>query len=301
MQSFVPPKEPICLSYLRFAYNFWLLRRQMAFVLGLVITDQCQLSCLDCRVANTGQPSLSLDKIRNMLDEGYRRGYRELYLEGGEPFLWKDGRWCLDDVIRYARRCGYHHVHIYTNGLSRLETQADLVWVSVDGLIKDYTRLRGRHFNQVMTNIRKADRSKLGIVYTVNTVNQDGIEKFLKYVARERLARLGVIFYFHTPYYGKDWLFLTATERSQIIDRLIYYKKIGLPVFNSYGGLRDLKSGKWPRPNSIWAVADRNGFHPCCRFCSPETCNDCGFSACTEITAAQKFSLSAIQSLARLW
>jgi MoaA/NifB/PqqE/SkfB family radical SAM enzyme len=35
-------------------------------------------------------------------------------LEGGEPFLWRDGQRRLEDIIAYAHAIGYYTVVVYT-------------------------------------------------------------------------------------------------------------------------------------------------------------------------------------------
>ena len=109
---------------------------------------------------------------------------------------------------------------------------------------------------------------------------------------------IGVMFYFHTPYYGIDELFLTAEERVPIIDRLLDYKREGMPIINSRAGLLALKSGNWPRRLPVTRVADIDSEHVCCR-ATDDICADCGYAACTEITEFRQLRLSAILGMRR--
>jgi len=103
------------------------------------------------------------------------------------------------------------------------------------------------------------------------------VEAFLQWVRGSRLPVIGVMFYFHTPYYGRDELFLTASERAPIIDRLLACLRAGLPVLNSRAGLRALQSGDWPRRTPAARVADVDGEYVCCR--APDgVCEDCGYA-----------------------
>lgn len=287
--------------YLDYSVKFFLLRREEPLILGLIITDECNLSCKDCRVSNTGRPSLTMQQVQSKLHDFYKRGFRELYIEGGEPFLWKDNGYVLNDVIKYAKKTGYNHVHVYTNGFFTLDSQADLLWVSIDGLKKNYEQIRGPHFEHVIENIKESNHPNIAIVHVINTINKEEIQNFLIFVQNEKLTRLGVMFYFHTPYYGIDDLFIAFDERKKIIDRIITYKKSGLPVFNSYAGLDDLKTGHWKRPSETYAITDIDGDYICCRYNSPEVCRECGYGACTEISAAQKLKPSALKNLIRFW
>jgi len=110
----------------------------------------------------------------------------------------------------------------------------------------------------------------------------------------------GVMFYFHTPYYGRDELFLTTEQRAPIIDRLLGCIKAGLPVINSRAGLLALKSGDWSRRLPVAHVLDIDGEYVCCR-ASDDICKDCGYAACTEITEFQRLRPSALLGLLRYW
>ncbi len=283
--------------YLKYAFSFFILQKDIPLILGLVINDRCNLSCKHCYVSNRGKPDLTMKEILNRLERFYKRGFRELYIEGGEPFLWKDGKYTLNDIVDKAKEIGYFHVHIYTNGLFPLESHADLLWVSIDGLKEDYAKLRGNHFEEVIRNIRQSTHPKICIVYTINNLNKDGIEKFLRFIKSAELNILGAVFFFHTPYYGFDELFIDFKGRKRVIEKIIQYKRMGLPVFNSYNGLTALKTGKWKRPIRIAAMTDMDDDYVCCRFISKNVCENCGYSTFTEITEAQKLKFGAIKNL----
>ena len=104
---------------------------------------------------------------------------------------------------------------------------------------------------------------------------------------------IGVMFYFHTPYYGFDELYLSVEEREPIINHLIKYKQVGMPIINSKAGLLALKSGNWQRRLPVTCVTDIDGEYVCCR-ASDDICENCGYAACTEITEVRNLKLSAI-------
>lgn len=287
------------LDYLSFGFKFMVLRQDVPFILGFVPTNKCNLNCKSCRVANTGIPDMSMDEVRGKLALYFERGFRELYIEGGEPFLWRDGEYRLDDIVHEAQRIGYFHTHVYTNGMFPLEGDADLYWVSVDGMKQGFADNRGDHFERVLSHIKAAADLNIVIIFTVNAFNRGQVEEFLRFVQQE-LRIVGVIFYFHTPYYGKDELFLDKPERGEIIDELLRLKRKGLPVFNSAAALKALKSGRWKRPSKTWIIVDTEREYVCCRAPSPEACEHCGYSACTEITEAQRLAPSAIFNLVRM-
>ncbi|HOT97993.1 MAG TPA: radical SAM protein [bacterium] len=286
--------------YARFSWRFLVLRRPEPLIYGLAVTDRCNFSCRGCRVANTGRPDMTWEQIILAMKSAWKRGFRELYFSGGEPMLWRDGDHSLEEAVIAAKRIGFFHIHVYTNGSLGLDTSADLVWVSMDGLPEVFEKRRGDHFNQVERAVRENPHRKIAVIFVIDRNTAGGIESFLCWSRETRFPILGVMFYFHTPYYGRDELFLTAEERAPIIDRLLACIKAGLPVINSRAGLQALKSGDWPRRFPVASVADVDGEWICCR-APDEACADCGYAACTELTEFQRLRPSAVLGMARYW
>lgn len=247
-------------------------------------------------MSNNGPGDLPFARLTDMARSAYDRGCRELYFTGGEPMMWRDGARTIDDLIEAARSMGYFHVHVYTNGTLGLGCSADLVWVSVDGLPETYRTRRGDHFEEVESAIRAPGHPPTRVIYVIDRYTKDGVEEFLEWVREARLPVMGVMFYFHTPYYGYDDLFLDAAERRSAIGELIAMKARGLPVANTRAGLELLASGDWPRRIPIALVADAEGESVCCR-ASDDVCADCGYSPCTEIVAAQRLNPEAVMSM----
>lgn len=284
--------------YARYAWRGVVLRDVGPLVFGVAPTDRCNLSCRGCRVANTGRPDMTWDALIALLHGAYRRGFRELYFSGGEPLLWRDGERTIEDAVLAARRLGFFHIHLYTNGTLGLETSADLVWVSLDGLPAVNARRRGDHFAEVEATIRTPGHPRAALIYVIDRTTRDGIEPFLRWVRDSALPVMGVMFYFHTPYYGRDELYLGAAERAPLIDVLLACIRRGSPVLNSRAGLLALRSGDWPRRTPAAAVADVDGESVCCR--APDACcEDCGYAACTEIVEALRLRPSAVLAMGR--
>lgn len=287
-------------GYAGFAWRRLVLRRPQPLVYGVVLTDRCNLACRGCRVANTGRPDLGWDQLAALLRDARRRGFLDLYYSGGEPLLWRDGPRTVADAIREARRLGFLHVHVYTNGTLGLDSGADLTWVSMDGLPEVFARRRGDHFAEVERALRGARGGKAALLYTIDRYTAEGVVPFLRWVRDTRLPVLGVMFYFHTPYYGRDDLFLDAQERAPLIDQLLACLREGLPVLNSRAGLRALRSGDWPRRTTMAAVADVEGESVCCR-APDEACADCGYAACTELVECLRLRPSAMWAMRGYW
>lgn len=286
--------------YAPFVWRFVVLRQPGPLIYGVALTDRCNLRCLGCHVSNTGRPDMTWDQVVDAMQDAWRRGFRELYFGGGEPMLWRDGERTLEDAVVDAKRLGFFHVHVYTNGLLGLDTSADLVWVSMDGLPGTFERRRGNHFHGVERAVREGKHPKVAVIYVIDSNTAGGIEPFLRWVQETKFPVIGVMFYFHTPYYGRDELFLTAEERAPIIDRLLACIGAGLPVINSRAGLLALKSGNWPRRLPVAYVSDVDGEYVCCR-ASDDVCVDCGYAACTEITEFQRLRPTALLAMTRYW
>jgi len=286
--------------YATFVWRFVVLQQPQPLIYGIALTDRCNLACRGCHVSNTGRPDMTWDQVVAALQNAWSRGFRELYFSGGEPMLWRDKEHTLAELIIEAKQIGFFHIHVYTNGLLGLETPADLVWVSMDGLPGIFEKRRGNHFQQVEQIVRAAAHPKVAIIYVIDRNTAQGIEPFLEWVRDTKFPVIGVMFYFHTPYYGLDELYLTAQERAPIIDRLLACIWSGLPVINSRAGLLALKSGHWQRRFSVASVIDVDGESVCCR-ASDEVCADCGYAACTELTEFQRLRPSALLGMMRYW
>lgn len=286
--------------YALFIWRFVVLRHPEPLIYGIAVTDRCNFACRGCHVSNTGCPDMTWDRLVFAMQNAWSRGFRELYFSGGEPMLWRDGERTLDNAIVEAKRIGFFHVHVYTNGTLGLNTSADLVWISMDGLPGVFERRRGDHFHQVERAVREGQHPKVAVIYVIDHNTAEGIEPFLRWVQETKFPTIGVMFYFHTPYYGRDELFLTAEERAPIINRLLSCIKAGLPVINSRAGLLALKSGDWPRRLPVAHVVDVNGESVCCR-ASADVCADCGYAACTELTEFQRLRPSALLGVLRYW
>lgn len=148
--------------------------------------------------------------------------------------------------------------------------------------------------------VRAEGHPPVAVIYTIDRSTQDGIEPFLAWVRERALPVIGVMFYFHTPYYGVDELFLTAAERASVVGRLLACARAGLPVMNSRAGLRALASGRWERRQPAAIVADVDGESVCCR-AAEDACPDCGYAACTEIAEARRLRPSAVLGMAKYW
>jgi sulfatase maturation enzyme AslB (radical SAM superfamily) len=221
-------------------------------------------------------------------------GMRYLYIEGGEPFLWRDNSKSLKDVIRLAREIGFRFIVVYTNGTFPIITAADTVFVSLDGLKDTHNKIRGNTYDRIISNIIKSPHKKLLINYTINKKNEKEIEQFCDEISKIEKIK-GIFFYFYTPSHGIDDLYLGLDERKNIIKRILKLKKTGYRILNSKAALMGIYNDSWKRPNKLSYLYANKKLYQCCRSIgNSEICKDCGYLGLTEIYYIANFNPNAI-------
>ncbi len=278
---------------LKFVLGHYLLGKTPPLIRGLVLTNRCNLHCAHCRLEERGAQDLDFAEVTAAIDAYYQEGGRCLYLEGGEPFLWRDGQHTMGDIVEYARRAGFLTVVVYTNGTFPIRTSANTVFVSVDGLRETHDALRGVSFDRIMQNIQASPHPSLFINYTINRRNRDKVGAFCAHVQTIPKIR-GVFFYFHTPYYGYDDLYLEPDERRVMLAELLRLRKRH-KILNSRAGLLSAMRNDWKRPMDACSVYEKGTVHSCCRFShDPGLCRQCGYLSYAEIDQTLKLKPSAI-------
>jgi len=118
----------------------------------------------------------------------YKKGIRSVFIEGGEPFLWKEDNRNLDDVIKLAKDIGFKVVSIYTNGTFPIRTSVDTVFVSLDGLkeTKDKLFLNLKEKREIIKRIINLKKKKHKILNS---------EACLKAVYKDNWKRPSKLYY----------------------------------------------------------------------------------------------------------
>jgi len=143
--------------------------------------------------------------------------------------------------------------------------------------------------------VQESSHSSLYINFTINNINKTEIEDFCKFIDSIKQIQ-GIFFYFHTPYYGLDDLYIDHEERNQILMNLLKYKK-KYKILNSRAGLKSALRNDWKRPLDICRVYEEGKIYQCCRFPgNPELCKNCGYLSYAEIDQALKLKPSAIMN-----
>ena len=280
---------------IKYVIDHQIFRKNTPLIAGLTLTDKCNLRCRHCRVAGSGKENLSFEESIAILNSFYKEGGRSIYFQGGEPFMWHDGEYSLEDLVAQAHEIGYLTTVIYTNGTIPIETSADTVFISVDGLQKTHDFLRGKSFGRIMKNIFKSLHPSMFINYTINNYNKNEVEEFCEFIDKIHQIR-GIFFYIHTPYYGYDDLYIEPAGRNEILNKLLDYKK-KYKILNSKAGLKSALNNDWRRPLNICRVYEKGKMYECCSFPGDsELCKNCGYLSYAEIDQTLKLKTSAILS-----
>ncbi len=199
----------------------------------------------------------------------------------------------MENIVSYAKKRGYYTVIIYTNGTYPIESDADTIFVSVDGLPGTHDALRGKTFDKIIKNIQQSPHPSIYINYTINSVNKEDIPGFCEYVSRIPKIK-GTFFYFHTPYYGYDELFLDTAAKNDILEKLLSLKN-QYNILNSSAGLKSAMRNDWKKNLNICSVYEDGTYYTCCRESNHgEVCKDCGYLSYAEIDQTLKLNPGAI-------
>ena len=236
---------------------------------------------------------MTFPQVKDVLVRLHRAGVRLLILEGGEPFLWHDGTYGLEDVVTECKK-HFFSTGIVTNGLMSIETGADLVWVRVDGMRDAHDYNRGPTFERVVANIETSSHPRLLASVTINSRNWRDIPELVRFL--DGKVR-GITIQFYYPYPGTEDLFLPFAERRQVLDWLIDLKRDGYPVSDSVPALKALRDNSWRCYPELISSVEPDGqitFGCYLRNRAAVNCTQCGFAAHTEISLAYDWNLAAI-------
>lgn len=280
---------------LAYAGKTFILRRELPYLFGLVITDRCNLDCFYCESKNTGGYHFSSDGALKALSDAYRRGHRSLYFTGGEPMIWADGGLRLGDLVRYSRELGFHDVFIFTNGTIPLAISGCNYIVTVDGTRAVHESIREGTYDLILKNVRNAVTRAVFASITFSKHNVHCLEDFVKEITALNLFR-GISFNLLTHWpemIAKHGI--SGSERIQLLDRIWALKQQGYPIVLSRAAYRSLRNNDWKRPIPQIELGTRDKVFTCCRDVgNKEVCANCGYANCVEISQILALKPSAL-------
>ena len=276
--------------YLRCRFS----QKRIPLLAGFKITNRCNLSCAHCPFwKGNATKMLTFNQVENTLSELHRLGARILILEGGEPFLWKDGNHAIHDVVEVAKSL-FMSVGITTNGTFPLTVKVHTIWVSIDGLRETHNKMRDNSFDRAIENIQNSPHPNIYANITINRVNYLEIPELVEFLSGKVK---GITIQFHYPYEEGDVLALPFEKRRKVLENLITLKKKGYPITDSYLCLESLKDNNWHCQDWMLANAEPDGSINLGCYVKGRgdiQCKVCGFAAHTEISLAYKWHIEAI-------
>jgi len=254
----------------------------------LFISDKCNLACRHCNVYRlTDQHVKTYEQVRSELEYSYGLGSRFVDFEGGEPTLWRDGDHDLNSLIRLSKSIGFYSATITTNAFMPFAgSEADSIWVSLDGLGAYHDDIRGQGvFERLVKNIADANHPNLSVNMVINSRNYPSVEETIRFAASNPHIR-SISLNFHNPYPGSEELFLGGALREEVIDLIIRMKKQGFPIMNSVSGLRLMKHCDFTKHCWITNFIMSDGRRlPQCPGKDEGICDRCGLSMSGEMNA----------------
>ncbi|MCX5894956.1 MAG: radical SAM protein [Proteobacteria bacterium] len=266
-------------------------KKKSPILAGFKITHACNLQCTHCPFwSKAGTGSLPYEKIVHILKALNSDGVRIIIIEGGEPFLWRDGAHTIYDVVEEAKKL-FFSVGMITNGTFPLDIPTDALWVSIDGRQKTHNRIRGACFEQILQHIDRSSHPNLLANVTINKLNCRDIPELVKYLSRKVK---GITVQFYYPYDGDTGLCVSPQERGEVLRQLIQLKQDGYPVSDSFDCLESLVGNTWQCEDWMLANVEPDGrINSGCyvKNRGEINCGMCGFAAHTEMSRAFQLRL----------
>lgn len=276
-------------------------RQHNPWLVGLVITDRCNLNCHYCESKNSGQYHFSWLEACQALSAAYQRGCRSLYFTGGEPMLWRDGDKTIHQAVAYAQSLGFHEIFIFTNGTLPLNIPGCHFIVTVDGPKAIHEQIRPGTYDVILHNVKQAVTKAVFASITLGRQNMGYIEEFAREIVATGLFR-GISFNLltHWPEMVQEHG-VPAAERSAVMDRLWRLKQQGYPIVLSKAAWRALRTNRWKRPiREIQLVTNRRVFDCCRDIDHPEVCAQCGYANCVEVAQILALRPSALWQVLKI-
>lgn len=265
-------------------------------ILGtIILTDYCNLSCKHCAVNNINKVMYPYEEIMEEMHKFYAEGIRILFFCGGETLAWKNNNKTVKDLIYEAKKIGFILVNIVTNGTIDLDIpQADLIFLSLDGMEKNHNLIRGNTFKTILNNVSKANSSNICVYMAINNINFNDIEALCRLVKDTKNLH-SISFNFHTPYEGTEYLSLTEGQKLKAVNSIKSMMKSGYPVFNLYSVLDYYIQSNWKRPCYQCIVSENKKRYICGRCIGIEgLCDQCGYLFAVEFSLLCKGNIKVI-------
>lgn len=241
-------------------------------------------------------------QVVELMKHFYRMGSRIVFFQGGEPLLWNEDGYTVNDLIQESKNIGFFKSCLVTNGTLPINTNADLVWVSIDGTREVHDEIRGKGcFDRVMENVENSSHPRIYANMTINALNKGEVEAVVKMIARNKSFK-GISINFHIPYIGVEDLFVPFDQRQEVLEAIIALKKNSFPILNSIGGLEAMQLNKWKRRCWIAHLVEPDGrIFEGCPGGEEDVCKECGYGVMPEMSLIFEGRFSCIREAVNLF
>ena len=294
-------KLPWYISFLVYYVKCRLFKKRIPLLAGFKITNRCNLNCIHCPFWKRPSPEmLTFAQVKKILLKLHKAGIRILILEGGEPFLWRDGTHTIHDVVDFAGTL-FFSVGMTTNGTFPLTVKTNTIWVSVDGLRETHNRIRDNSFDRAIKHIESSLHPNMYANITINRINCREIPELVRFLS----GRVkGITIQFHYPYEKDDTLTLSFEKRREVLENLISLKREGYPLTDSRRCLEALKDNSWDCQDWMLANVEPDGTVNLGCYVKGRgaiQCAMCGFTAHAEISLAYRWHFQSILAGRRIF
>ncbi len=173
------------------------------YVLGLIITNRCNLECIHCinRANNNKFVELPFEDIIGLIDQTVKYDIPAIDFNGGEPFMRDDFNELLDYAINKKRL-----INITTNGtlisdkwIEKYHNKISLLRISIDSPFeKVHDKFRGMYgaYRKTTETIRKltALDYKIIVQTAVSKLNQNNIRELINLLEEIGAIGLNIVF-----------------------------------------------------------------------------------------------------------
>lgn len=195
-------------------------------MLCLETTYACTCKCVFCDRYKEGarrkKEELSLEEIKDLINQSYKLGVRIIYLSGGEPLLKKG----ILDVMEYSKNKGIINA-VVTNGtlideknVKRILEVFDFVTVSLDSLNQEkHDKIRGVKgtFKKTMKALKLLKKYSKNTIINVQSVltpeNMKDVKKVNQYFHKK-----GISTCFQPVHHDESNSFNVSNEKYKIFD-----------------------------------------------------------------------------------
>ncbi len=194
-----------------------------------------------------GNGTASFETIKTWIDSLYEQGIRILYIQGGEPLLWKEDKKDVNHVIEYAHKKGFFQVAVVTEGtISFNHVQSDIIWINLDGTRELYeANNKLEILNTILQNIEDSTAKKIYINTLLTKDNSANIIEFIESItASEKINALSI----NLSHMLENSTF-SAEEKTELLNTIIELKEKAYPILNSSYTLKSIAENNYTEDN----------------------------------------------------